>query len=82
MLADQIPAPSQEVKALTSALADVLSSLKQGQGALAAAQAALPDLIAAAGNVANIGANIKLPHNQAYIAWGIAQVYEAEGANA
>lgn len=76
MLPNQIPAASPEVVALTSAIVDVLTAIKAGQGGLAAAEAALPDLLAAAQTVSSIGVDIKLPQNQAFIAYGIAQVYE------
>lgn len=75
MLPAAIPAPAPEVQDLASALADVLAALKAGSGALAAAESALPDLLAASQSISNIGADIKKPENQAYLAWAILQVY-------
>lgn len=77
MLPAQMPTAAPEVVALASALADVLIASKTtGSSALGDAEAALPDLLAAAGSLVNIGADIKLAHNQAYIIWAIAQALE------
>jgi hypothetical protein len=78
MLPSTIPAPQPEVAAVGSALFDFLTALKSGQSAIAAAEAAGGDLLAAANSLEQIGADIKLPHNQAYLGWAIAQVYEPE----
>lgn len=82
MLKSQIPAAAPEVVALGSAIADVLGALHEGKGSLDAAKSALPDLLAASETAKNIGADIKLAHNQVYLGWAILQVYEAEGENA
>lgn len=76
MLANQIPAPSPEIQGLVSALADIVVALKSGEGAIAAVQAAIPDLMAAVATLGNVGTDVKSPANQAYILWGIAQVFE------
>lgn len=78
MLPNQIPAAAPEVQALGSALYDFLSAIKSGKTALEAAQAAEADLLAAIGSVANIRSDIKLAHNQAFLAYSIASVYEAD----
>ena len=77
MLPSQPPAAAPEIVALTSAIVDVITAAKQtGSTALGDAQAALPDLIAAANGIANVGVDIKKPENQAFIIWGIAQALE------
>lgn len=82
MLPGQIPAAAPEVAALGSALNDFLSAMNKGQSAIAAAETAGVELLAASNGIQRIGADIKLPHNQVYLAWAIIQVYEPEGADA
>lgn len=76
MLPAQMPAAASEVVALASAIVDVIAAAKSGGSALADAEAALPDLIAAASAIANIGADIKLAHNQAFLIYAVAQAFE------
>lgn len=76
MLPAQIPAANDEVVALGSALSDVIKSVKAKGSVLADAQAALPGLMAAVGGIGNLGADLKKPENQAYLAWAIASSLE------
>lgn len=76
MLPAQIPAAAPEVVALGSAIADVIASAKGGGSALADAEAALPDLMAAIGGAASFGVDLKKPENQAYLGWAVAQALE------
>lgn len=78
MLPNQIPAAAPEVVALASAIVDVVKAAKTpGSTALGDASAALPDLIAAAGSIQNIGADLKKPENQAFVAYAIATAFES-----
>lgn len=76
MLPNQIPAAAPEVVALGSAVSDIVAAAKSGGSVLADVEAALPDLIAAAGSISNLGVDMKKPENQAYMGWAIAQALE------
>lgn len=80
MLPAQIPAAAPEVQALGSALNDFLSAIKSGKSVLESAAAAEADLLAGIGSAGNIGTDIKLAHNQAFLAYSIAKVYEDDQA--
>lgn len=83
MLGNQIPAADPEIVALASAIVDVVTAAKQpGSNALKDAEAALPDLIAAANGIQNIGADIKKPANQAFIVYALAFAFEPQPAAA
>jgi hypothetical protein len=76
MLNAQIPAAAPEVVALASAIADVIVSVKAKGAVLADLEAALPDLLLAGAAISNIGADVKLAHNQAFVAFAIGQALE------
>lgn len=77
MLPSQIPAAAPEVVALGSAINDFLAAVKSGKSVIEAAQAAEGDALAAAtSGIANIPADIKQAHNQAYLGWAVASAYE------
>lgn len=80
MLQSQIPAAQPEVQALGSSLYDFLSAIKAGKTPVEAAESAGGDLLSAVNGASNIGTDIKLAHNQVYLAWAIIQVYEPEPA--
>lgn len=77
MLPSSIPAPSADIQAVGSVLYDILSAVKAGQTFAQALAACEADALAAAtSGVQNIGTDIKAAHNQVYLGWSIAQVYE------
>lgn len=78
MLPAQIPAPAPEVAALGIALNDFLAAIKSGKSVAEAAVAIEGDaLTLATSGISKIGADISMAHNQAYLAFSIASVYEA-----
>lgn len=76
MLPAQIPAADPEIVAVSSALADVISGVKNKQNGIQVAETALADLSTAFTNIQNAGVDIKKPANQAHLAWAIAQALE------
>lgn len=77
MLPNQIPAAAPEVVALGSALNDVLTAVKGGKTWIEAIQSAEGDALAAAtSGISNLGTDIKQAHNQVYLGWSVASVYE------
>jgi hypothetical protein len=83
MLPNQIPAADPEIVALGSAINDVVMAAKAtGSTALGDAEAALPDLVQAFGNIANVGVDIQKPANWAFIVYSLGLAFAPAAASA
>jgi hypothetical protein len=72
---------ADECKNLGDAIAAVIKQAKvPGSTLIQDAEAALPPLLAAAASIANIGADIKLPENQAYIIYAVLGALEPQAS--
>jgi hypothetical protein len=59
-------------------LYDFIAAIKAGKSVVQAAEAAEGDLISAIGSISKIGTDITQAHNQAYMGWAVAQVWEPD----
>ena len=62
---------ADEVKAFSDALAALASDIKAGKAVAAILADVVPGLLAGSSGIAAIGADIKLPDNQAYVGYAL-----------